>query len=225
MVDVQFSLIEFLYAGLSLGGVGLLTILGQFLYQTNYIDGEYARKFIHMLSALWIASWRFFLPWELVNLMAALLGIGVIIARRLSLLDAVFKVDRPTKGEISYAVAIGLSAIFFRAPELFALCIINLGFADGLAAIVGTKYGSGKHKVLGMTKSYSGSFACFVFAVASGLGFYIFATDTNVLQLGVALHVLAAAAAITAAELVGYKGFDNISIPVITGILYMSVVV
>ena len=111
--------------------------------------------------------------------------------RRLKVFNSVHAVRRATYGEISYAIAIALAAILFSNPAVYALAIINLGFADGLAAIVGTRYGKKKYKILGATKTAAGFVAAFLFAVLSGAIFWQVASfSLDVSSLAIVVHIL-----------------------------------
>ncbi|MEM6998179.1 MAG: hypothetical protein AAF413_04705 [Patescibacteria group bacterium] len=244
---LDFTTGEILVAGSSIAVVVLLTVLGQFLYATDYISGEYARKFIHMLSAAWIASWMFFMEQSSIIAIGLFLIAGAFIARNLRhtllkiprnkikkksgvptnilrkllrLLDAVYSVRRPTYGEVGYGIGIVLAALITSNPYVFGLSIINLGFADGLAAVVGTKYGKRYFKILGAKKSRIGTYTCFVFVVLSGLLFWFIADTIDVSTFAVSLHVVSAGLIITCLELLGRKGLDNIFIPAATALLY-----
>ena len=215
----------FFLASLSLAVVGLLILLGQYLWAKKYLRGEYSRKFIHMLSALWIASWRFFLPFEAVVMMAITMMAGVIVTKRLKILRSVYSVRRPTNGELSYGLGIALTALLFREPAVYALAIVNLGIADGLAAIIGKKFGKRRYRVLGARKTFIGTAACFLFAIFSGALFWKLATVDPSFSREYAIgHIMLSSLLIAAAELFGQKGLDNVMIPLITGIAFMGVV-
>lgn len=157
--------------------------------------------------------------------MAFIMGFGAYLFKRLRIFKSIYTVKRVTYGEVSYAAGIALAAILFKQPEVYFLAIINLGFADGLAAIVGRKFGKGrKNKLLGV-KSFAGSSACFLFALTSGALFW------NLVQLAPevntdigALYVFLAAIIIAAAELFADKGVDNIIIPLVTGLIFGGVI-
>lgn len=247
----DLTVADLLVAITSLTVVALLVVLGQFLYATDYISGEYARKFIHMLSAVWVASWMFFMDKPLVIAIGIFLILGAFVARNLRhlilkiprknlkgkrgvtigvarrillLLDAVYAVRRPTYGEVSYGVGITLAALLSKSPEVFALSVVNLGFADGLAAVVGTKYGKNRFKIFGCTKSTAGTYACFAFAVASGYVFWKLVDTVDINMFVASLHIVLAALVITCLELIGRRGLDNILIPVATAVMYSMVI-
>ncbi|MCA9349052.1 hypothetical protein KC878_02815 [Candidatus Saccharibacteria bacterium] len=210
----------------SLTPVVLLVLLGQFLWSHKILKGEYSRKFVHMLSATWIATWRFFLPAGYVIGMALAMGIGVYIFKKLKLFKSLYSVKRLTYGEVSYAVAIAVTAFFFKQPEVYFLAIINLGIGDGLAAIVGRKYGKKKKpsRVFGI-KSFAGSSACFLFVLTTGALFWTLADLAPNVNYDIgALYVFLAAFIIASAELFADKGIDNLIIPIVTGLIFGGIV-
>ena len=218
------QLYDILLAVAVLAIVGLIVLSGQFLYQRRYMRGEYARKFIHMALAAWVATWRIFLSQSMVVGLAIFMAVIVVILKRFKLFKAMPAVRRTTYGELSYAVAIGLTAAFFQAPELYALAIINLGFADGLAAVIGTRYGKKKRKVFGATKTNAGFYAAFLFTILSGSVFWQFAVAGDQASIFIATHVFIVAGLVATVELLGQRGIDNILIPMVTGLAFLGLV-
>lgn len=225
VIHMSINVILLVQVGLSLAVVGLLTLLGQFLWQKKILQGEYSRKFTHMTSAAWIASWRYFFDIKVVVAMAVILLLGVYITKHLKWFKSIYAVGRITYGELSYAVAIAMSALLFERPAVFALAIINLGFADGLAAIIGKKYGGKRYRVFAGYKTVAGTAACFLFALISGAVFwYAVDTVTGTSLAYMAIYTIGAGLAITLGELAGQKGLDNLAIPLITGLAYSGVI-
>lgn len=166
------------------------------------------------------------MPIAYVEVMAVIMGLGVYFFKRIKIFRSIYTVKRPTYGEVSYAAGIGLTAFLFHEPAVYCLAILNLGIADGLAAVIGRKFGrcNKKSKVFGI-KSFAGSSACFLFALASGAVFWttVELAPTVNPEIGI-VYVTAAALIIAAAELFADKGIDNIIIPVVTGIIFSGVV-
>jgi dolichol kinase len=117
-----------------------------------------------------------------------------------------------------------LLALLFKNTIIFAAAMLELGVADGLAAVIGTRYGKKtRFKVLGQTKSRHGTATFFICSLAiifwavyslhsSLIGFDVVGIlVTFALSVGVSLTL-------TAAELVGVKGSDNITVPFIAAV-------
>ena len=218
------QLYDILLALVALVVVGLIVLFGQFLFQRRYLRGEYARKFIHMALAAWVATWRIFLAQPVVVGLAVVMAVGVVVLKHFKFFRAMHAVRRTSYGELSYAAAIALAATFFKAPELYALAIINLGFADGLAAVIGTRYGRKKYKIFGATKTTTGFYAAFLFTILSSAIFWQFAVAGDTASVYIAVHVFLVAGLVATVELLGQRGTDNILIPMVTGLAFLLAV-
>ena len=225
MNDMPFSLENLLVASLYLGVIVAIALVVQLLFHYKLIVGEHSRKLIHILSALWMATWRF----ELTHLEVTYLGLallaGIFFVKQFKLMGSVFDVDRVTYGESLFVIGIIMTSLIFPDPKVYALAVVNLGLGDGLAAIIGRRYGRIKYDVFGSTKSLVGLLTIFSVAVASGAVFMWQAADYQPQLLFMATHVVASAAVIAGLEFVSFRGLDNLSIPLATGLLYSSLVV
>ena len=121
-------------------------------------------------------------------------------------------------------VGIILTSLFFPDPTVYALAVINLGMADGFAAIIGTKYGRIKYDVFGSTKSLIGMLTSFIVVIISGLLFWMLAVDYKPDMVFIGMHIVATAAVVSGLEFVSFKGLDNLTIPLATGLLYSNLI-
>ncbi|MYB39711.1 hypothetical protein F4X86_00215 [Candidatus Saccharibacteria bacterium] len=231
---MPFSVENFFIASFYLGVVGAIVLGVQLLFHFKLITGEYSRKLIHILTALWMATWRFDMPYigevgeglrplEITYLGLALLVI-IFLVKQFKWFNSIFDVDRITYGEFIYIVAVIATASIFPSPEVYALAIINLGVADGLAAVVGMRYGRRKYDVFGSTKSIAGMLTSFTIVMISGTIFWIIAADYRPELFLIVAHVIATAAVVSGLEFVSFKGLDNLTIPLATGLLYTNLI-
>ena len=221
--------LDLVLVGSALLVVALIGFVGSALFIQDNLKAESSRKLIHIGLALWIAVWRFFLPANIIIVASLLLALGVFVAKKMAWLKAIHGVGRATHGEIIYALGVTVTVILFQEPAVFALAILNLGCADGLAALIGTRYGKKKYALWGdpkqVGKTLAGSSASFGFALISGLIFWLFFVAGPLVWPLVLTHVIAAAFLISAFEFVSRRGFDNLLIPVITGFCYSPVII
>ena len=56
--------------------------------------------------------------------------------------------NEPLLGEFMFVLGVMITVLMFENEVVYALAIINLGIADGMAAIIGTRYGRKKYDVL-----------------------------------------------------------------------------
>lgn len=188
----------------------------------KWVSGERARKIIHIFIGIWGAWLPLWLGWRSIIVLGAMLLIGVTIANRLRWFKSIHSVSRSTTGEYLFPLSMVVLAIFFKNDIIFAAAMLQLGIADGLAAVIGTRYGKKtKFKVLGQTKSKHGTITFFVCSSA------ILIWAIAMLQPGVAfssvvssavsvLIALTMSGVLTAAELTGLKGADNVTVPLMT---------
>ena len=115
--------------------------------------------------------------------------------------------------------------LFFPNPWVYALAVVNLGVADGLAALIGKRYGKIKYNVFGSTKSLVGFMTIMTVTTITGAAFFWLAADYHPQPIFIFTHIIASAAVISGLEFVSFKGLDNLTIPLSTGLLYFSLVV
>lgn len=227
----------------------LIFLSSEFLVHKKITHGELSRKYIHVLTGLTLAASCFILNIEQIILVCVLLNLGLVVADRIFALlknikfksgsfgahlkDA-FKVydesqegvKRWTIGHLVYAVGIGLVAIIFQSKSLFLTTTLILALADGMAALVGKKYGIYLFRVPGGVKSIEGS-ATFFLITLMIISLYILMLKTGEfgeyanLSLGykTVFNVVLVSGIITASEAIVAYGLDNITIPLLASFL------
>ena len=125
-------------------------------------------------------------------------------------------------GLLLYAISYTILALFFSAkPYVIIAGILPMAFGDAAASIIGQK--SGHHKFRGIpNKSYEGSIAMFLttfISVTFSLLIYSYLYPFSVLTLVVAS--LGVAIGATIFEAVTPKGLDNLTVPLISAILFL----
>jgi len=190
----------------------------------KWVSGERARKIIHIFVGIWAAWLPIWLGWRSIIVLGILLFIGVFIAERLKLIRSIRSVSRSTIGEYLFPVTMIILAIFFKNNIIFAAAMFQLGLSDGMAAVIGTRYGKKtRFKIMGNKKSIHGTVTFFVistiiycwalWALHPSVAFSGIVTSAVSLVLALSLS-----AVITVAELTGRKGIDNITVPLLTAI-------
>ena len=217
---MPFSIENFIKAALYLGIVGLIAIAVQLLFRRNIVAGEYSRKLIHILVALWMATWRFSLTHLEVAYLCMILLMGIILIRRMQWFESIFGVDRVTYGDLMFVIGIMATAQIFASPMVYAVAVSTLGLADGAAAVIGNKFGKNKYNVFGSKKSIAGALASFTAAAIIGLFFWMEGSEVDPGWIIAGAHIIAASILISCTEFISFKGLDNISLPLITGLLY-----
>jgi phytol kinase len=112
------------------------------------------------------------------------------------------------KGTFSFVlVAIICGTIYYKQPA-GVLAMAMLGWGDGLAPIVGTRYGKMKYHILS-DKSVEGSLAFLVGSIVAGLFFSYLIVPQSFNPLNIVVIAVIA----TIAEGVSPKELDNLTIP------------
>lgn len=179
---------------------------------------EASRKFIHvLLSNVWII-YMLFID-SLVP--ACILPIAFVIINTLSykfkLIKSMERKENDGFGTIYYAVSmlvVSIIAYVAGDPRIGATGILIMGYGDGFAAIIGKKIKSKKYRIGKTTKSIAGSLTMFIIS--------LFISFIVLKMIGVKYLIFDSfgiAVVATILEAISIKGFDNITVPVITTIL------
>lgn len=196
---------------LSLGLILLLLVANEVLWRKKELEPETARKIIHITVGTFIAFWPLYMSWQTIQILSLALLAGVAVSYQFGVFGAIHNVSRRTGGELWYPVGIGLAAVTTVQPWIFTVAVLHLSLADGLAAIVGKKYGIMHYRVGEHTKSIIGSFAFLV--VSSALCMFAFIVLRDELP-GISLAVFAVTPFLaTAVESISRHGLDNVLIP------------
>ncbi len=123
-------------------------------------------------------------------------------------------------GLVYYAITWTILAyLFFDQKVIIAIGILAMSYGDGLASVVGIRFGKKKYRIFEDTKSYIGSFAMFCFSVILLFVAMIF-YGTLDLSGSVFFIILGIAAIATFVEGATPRGLDNLSVPFVTAFLY-----
>jgi len=180
---------------------------------------EFSRKFIHIVVGSMAAFWPFYLAWGWIVALSVAFVVVIMLSRYFGVFKSLHAVERPTWGEIYFALAVGVLAFVTHQPWIYAVALLHMSLADGLAAVVGVTWGKDtQYKVLGHTKSVVGSLTFFVVSLALLTGYSMITMHTIDVTL-----IIGLAAAATAIENFGGYGLDNLLIPLLVGVVLTRV--
>jgi len=202
--------------GLLLGvlGVFLILVTDEILWRFRVVRGEVSRKLVHIWVGTYIAIWPFIMGWEAIQLLAAAMLVVISISRQFRIFKGIHNVKRRTYGEYFFPISVGLCALITDSKWIFMASILHLSLADGLAALVGTRFGKRTYyRIFGQNKSWVGTgtflllsgYIIFV-AVAGDIGDFASVSPLVVIWL----PLLA-----TAAEGVAVYGTDDLLVPLV----------
>lgn len=174
------------------------------------LKGEFGRKYIHLSVGSLVAFWPFFIDWPYIVALSGAFLVVIAISKYFNIFRAIHSVKRTTWGEIFFAISVGLLAMLTDQTWVYAIALLHMSIADGLAAVIGTKYGkTNQYKIVGHTKSFAGTGAFMVVSVGLFM-LYGVATGAPLAPSIVASGVLVAAAF----ENISAYGLDNLIVPV-----------
>ncbi|HET8991836.1 MAG TPA: hypothetical protein VFN31_02265 [Candidatus Saccharimonadales bacterium] len=170
---------------------------------------ELSRKSIHIVIGVYTSFWPFYLSFTEIKALSIACIVVMVVSKRLNIFKAIHEVDRVSWGEILAVLSIAIMAFLTSSKWLFATSILQMALADGLAALIGLKFGrSNSYKVFGSQKSLIGSL---VFFITSLLILVIFQSLGHIGHSLVYLGLTSLVA--TALENLGVKGLDNLFVP------------
>lgn len=196
--------------------IGTLALLGFVFYQCLRMHSESVRKFIHILTSLWI----FIVLYKMSNPIMMLLGPFLFIFFNSAFVYCGFgkylgMSDRKrNNGLIYYPLSIFILVLLYIkgvvVRENVVCGVLIMGFGDGLAAVVGTLIGRHRYAVFDKyKKSLEGTLTMLVVSLVVLLIF----SNRPIYQCIIVAIVAALLENMTP------FGFDNVSVPIISALL------
>lgn len=201
-----------LSAGLVLLWLGLVGTTSELARRQGY-GAELTRKIVHIGAGhvILLAWWRQIPAW--MGMTAAVAAAAVaLISYRLPILPGVNSVGRRSLGTFFYAISIGVVVACFwpQQPYYGVIGILIMSWGDGLAALVGQRWGQHTFTVLGQQKSWEGSLT--MLAVSFVIAMAVFLSVQGLTWQTCLLASVTAVAA-TALETISLFGIDNLTVP------------
>ena len=193
----------------------LLLSSTEYLWRKGHLHKEYARKLVHMSVGTFVAFWPFFLDWNDIRLLSLAFVIVISLSLWLRIFKSIHSVERPSWGEVLFALSVGFITLLTSDPYVYMAAILHMSIADGAAAVVGERYGKGNgYRIFGQRKSRAGS-AAFLVASLVILAVYSWISGNTVAPV----YIVSLAFATTALENAGWRGFDNLLVPVVIAVI------
>lgn len=199
----------------------LATLVGiaEFLSRTFQDDPEITRKVVHIGSGnvILFAWWLDIAP-QVIVIAAAIAAVIALVSYFTAILPSINSVGRKSLGTLFYAISIGVLTWLFWAeyPQYTVIGILVMTWGDGLAAVIGQRFGKHPYKILGIKKSWegSGAMAIATFVVT----FSILALTTGSYSQAF-LSALLVALIATALEAFSKFGLDNLTVPIASSLV------
>lgn len=198
-----------------LAGVFLILVVAEILRSKKILKGEYLRKSVHIAAGSFIAFWPWLVSWRTIEVLSLLMIAVMIANRHLKFFNYHGRPHRITYGDYFLAIAIFISALISHNKIFFALAILEVALADGLAAVAGI--GSPKkweYKIFGSRKTVFGSMMFWI-ASASILTAGLLAAHDYFSFKDYYYLLLLLPPGLTLVENVSPFGLDNLLIPLV----------
>ena len=182
-------------------------------------DPELTRKVVHIGSGnVILLAWWFKISTAIIVAAAIIAGAIAIISYLMPILPSIESVGRKSFGTFFYALSMGiLCASFWQdSPQYAAIGILVMAWGDGMAAIIGQRWGKHTYQVWSVTKSWEGSLAMATVAfIVTQL--ILLSVEGNSWQTWTVSFAVAVVA--TALEAFSILGVDNLTVPLSSGFL------
>jgi phytol kinase len=188
-------------------------------------EPEIIRKIVHIGTGnVILIAWWLNIPATVGITASIFASIITLLSYIFPILPGINSVGRQSLGTFFYALSIGILVAGFwylQQPQYAAIGILTMAWGDGLAALIGQRFGKHKYKLLGSNKSWEGSFTMTFLSFLINM-FILLATQGNIWQTWV-ISILVAIVA-TTLEAFSFLGIDNLTVPVGSAALAYSLI-
>lgn len=193
-----------------------LFILATILPKLN-VDKELTRKLIH----IGISNWYFIAMIYLTDVYVAIIPpISFIFLNYLSfrynIVTGIERRDKKDLGTIYYPISLLILVIFtfgiIKEPYIGLIGALILGYGDGIASIIGRKFG--KIKIY-RNKSIKGSLTMLIISFLTTLIILSYFNPVNTIFYSLIISLIA-----SILELFSPRGIDNLTVPIFSSLIY-----
>lgn len=204
--------------GVILFYLGVILAIASRLYHLNKADSELTRKVVHIGTGnVILLAWWLNIPATVAIGAAVVASIIALVSYFLPILPSINSVGRQSLGTFFYAVSIGVLVTCFwqQHPYYTVIGILIMSWGDGMAAIIGQRFGKHQYQVLGIHKSWEGSLAMFVvaYSITQTVLMFIIGNSWQIWLIS-----LLVAAISTVLEAFSKLGIDNLTVPIASAI-------
>ena len=207
---------DILLIGLSFLYIFLVIGFSTIIFRKN--QGELSRKFIHIMVGNWIFISIFFTDVKAAILVPAVFIIINILSRKYKLIPSMERRD-DSWGTVYYSISlcVAVAVRFATGWNIFPIIgILIMAYGDGLAALVGKKFG-GRKPYFFAPKTLAGGVTVFIVATAVTIITILTIGDQkNIVRIGIGMvYMIGFCNGFLSAfiEAAGTKGSDNLTLP------------
>ena len=194
--------------------LGAIVLSAEILNRLTHIDVEVTRKIVHIGTGnVILLAWWLDIPLWIGITAAFIASMIALFSYFVPILPSIDSVGRQSLGTFFYALSFGVLFTWFweiQQPQYAALGVLIMAWGDGMAALVGQRFGKHPYQVMGSKKSWEGSLA--ITGVSFGISSLIL-----LFTIGNSWHIwlisLIVALAATSLETISQLGLDNLTVP------------
>jgi dolichol kinase len=199
---------------LSLFAVFAVLLVNEALWRKKTIHGELKRKLVHITVTTFAAFWPWVMSFKAITLVGIAMVIVLLVNRQLKLLHYLGGIRQKTYGDVFLALALTATALITNQKIFYMVALLHVALADGLAAIIGTKFGSKwQYKVFGQTKTVIGSMTFWLVSLCI-LGGGLLPAHLLIPVNHYALLLIFLPPILTLVENIAVLGTDNVAVPI-----------
>jgi phytol kinase len=200
--------------------VGAIVLTAELLHRFGNTQPEQTRKIVHIGTGnVILIAWLLNLPAWVGITSAVVAAIAALVSYYLPILPGVNSINRRSLGTFFYAISIGVvTAVFWPVdrPYYGAIGILIMAWGDGLAAIIGQRFGRHPYQVFGNKKSWEGTLTMFVvsYAIVTLILVSVFGPSWQNWFIGLPVAIV-----VTGIESIAQWGLDNLTVPLVAAFL------
>jgi len=198
----------------ALTGFGLIASAGELAHRRLGVSPDATRGVEHIAAGVFSACLPRFLTFPQIAATCVILTGVVAFSARFHVFRGIHDVTRRTWGELLFPVGLLALAILVPRDPCFVYGALVLGVSDGLAGLLGARFGRAGAHGQRRRSSAVGTASCFLSSALIGVGVLI-NQGVSILE-GLAASVVAAAL-LTAIEASLSGGLDDLVLPTAAG--------
>ncbi len=197
--------------------LGIFVAIANILSRVLPDDPELTRKVVHIGSGnVILLAWWFDISTQVIVSAAIISAIITIISYIIPILPSIESIGRKSFGTLFYAISIGVLTAYFwqNSPQYAVVGILIMTWGDGMAAVIGQRFGRHHYQIGQITKSWEGSLAMTAssFSVSELVLLSIEGNNWQILVISLIVALTA-----TILEAFSKLGIDNLTVPLISG--------